>query len=152
MSLKKAIALSQIVWMVFFNVWNLGIALADDSDIFGTNIEPNAMIALDSSGSMDDTIPTNVAYNPTITYPQDDYNPTRVYRKQGSNYNKYANSISDVGSTAAQTALSRWDSGRCSIKVRTCQPLLSAIPPLSFEIHDCTTSKNHIASISGESD
>ena len=40
MRLKKAIALSQIVWMIFFNVGNLGVALADDSDIFGNNIAP----------------------------------------------------------------------------------------------------------------
>ena len=54
MIIKKAIAISQIVLMVFFNVGNLSLALADDSDIFGTNIEPNVMIALDSSGSMDE--------------------------------------------------------------------------------------------------
>ena len=92
--------------MVFFNVGNLSLALADDSDIFGTNIEPNVMIALDSSGSMDELIATNLAYDPAITYPEDDYNPTRVYRKQSGNYNKYANSIADVGSSAARTALS----------------------------------------------
>ena len=48
MTIKKAIAISQIVCMVFFNVGNLSLAIADDSDIFGTNIEPNVMIALDS--------------------------------------------------------------------------------------------------------
>ena len=137
MSLKKAIALSQIVWMVFFNVWNLSLALADDSDIFGTNIEPNVMIALDSSGSMEDPILTNVTYDPTITYPQDDYNPTRVYRKQGNNYNKYANSISAVGSTAAQTALSTVGFWSGSIKGSNVQLFVGNYLHYLFE--DCTT-------------
>ena len=34
--------------MVFLNVWNVRIVLADDSDIFGNNIAPNVMILLDS--------------------------------------------------------------------------------------------------------
>ena len=43
---------------------------ADDSDIFGQNIQPNIMIVLDSSGSMDDPIGTPIAYNPNTTYCQ----------------------------------------------------------------------------------
>jgi type IV pilus assembly protein PilY1 len=137
MRFKKTIALSQIVWMLFFNVWNLSLALADDSDIFGTNIEPNVMIALDSSGSMDNEIATNVAYDPTITYPQDDYNPTRVYRKQGNNYNKYANSISQVNNNAAEDALSTV--GFWSGRIKGSNVQLFVGNYLHYLFEDCTT-------------
>jgi type IV pilus assembly protein PilY1 len=40
---------------------------ADDSDIFGQNIQPNVMILLDSSQSMNDTVPGN-PYVPSTTY------------------------------------------------------------------------------------
>lgn len=40
---------------------------ADDSDIFGQNIQPNVMILLDSSQSMSDTVPGN-PYVPGTTY------------------------------------------------------------------------------------
>ena len=44
---------------------------ADDSDIFGANIEPNIMIFIDSSGSMDDYIDqaATAPYDPATTYP-----------------------------------------------------------------------------------
>ena len=64
MNLRKPIAFIQIVFMVFLNVWNVRIVLADDSDIFGNNIAPNVMILLDSSQSMDDEVGTLIAYNP----------------------------------------------------------------------------------------
>ena len=40
---------------------------ADDSDIFGANIQPNVLILLDNSGSMNDSITTE-AYAPATTY------------------------------------------------------------------------------------
>ena len=43
-------------------------AFADDSDIFGRNVQPNVMILLDSSGSMDDEVPSQ-PYDPDTTYP-----------------------------------------------------------------------------------
>ena len=67
MNLRKAIAFVQIIFMVFLNVWNVRIVLADDSDIFGNNIAPNVMILLDSSQSMDDEVGTLIAYNPNAT-------------------------------------------------------------------------------------
>jgi type IV pilus assembly protein PilY1 len=137
MNFRRPIALMQIVLMIFLNIWNMRIVLADDSDIFGTNIEPNVMIALDSSGSMDDEISTNVAYNPNTTYPVDDYNATRVYRKQGNDYNKYANSISDVGSSAAQTALSTVGFWSGSIKGSNVQLFVGNY--LNYLFEDCTT-------------
>ncbi len=44
MNLRKTSAVIQIVCMVFLNVWNVRIAQADDSDIFGNNIAPNVMM------------------------------------------------------------------------------------------------------------
>src|SRR5206468_9751812 len=44
------------------------VAFADDSDIFGHNVQPNVLIILDNSGSMDDTVPSG-EYNPATTYP-----------------------------------------------------------------------------------
>ena len=100
MRLKKAIALSQIVWMIFFNVGNLGVALADDSDIFGNNIAPNVMILLDTSGSMADEVGTLVAYAPATTYSPVVYrsitvNATTVYNK------KTSGSVSGQGSCSS---------------------------------------------------
>jgi type IV pilus assembly protein PilY1 len=112
MKLRKAIAFIQIVCFVFLNVWNIRFAKADDGDIFGTNIEPNVLIVLDTSGSMGDAdgtddgkIDTNASYSSATTYPAGDYNSTRVYRKQGSSYNLYANSVAQVNSSSARNAL-----------------------------------------------
>ncbi len=140
MKLRKFLALVQIICIIFLNVSHIRFARADDSDIFGTNIEPNVMIALDSSGSMDDEIATNLAYNPATTYPVDDYNATRVYRKQSSNYNKYANSISDVGSAAARTALSTVGFWSGSISGSSVQLFVGNY--LNYLFEDCTTCSN----------
>jgi type IV pilus assembly protein PilY1 len=137
MNMRKTIALIQIVFIIFLNAWTVRIVDADDSDIFGTNIEPNVMIALDSSGSMDDEIETNVAYDPTITYPEDDYNDSRVYRKQGNNYNKYANSISQVDHSAAESALSTV--GFWSGRISGSNVQLFVGNYLNYLFEDCTT-------------
>jgi len=102
-------------------------ALADDSDIFGANIQPNVVIMIDDSGSMGDNAPSNsfdvpppngsAAYYPVLNH----CNPSgfpRVYQvcdslkvyKSGSSstYTSYADSVSAVtgtGSTAAKNAL-----------------------------------------------
>lgn len=99
--MKKVISVSLIVCLLF---WNLPLALADDSDIFGANIEPNVMILLDSSGSMKDEISTN-PYDPNTTYPGS-RTSTKVYRKFWFWYFTYANSIADVQNSNAQSALS----------------------------------------------
>ena len=64
MTLKKVLAIMQIVCIVFLNVSHVRLAKADDSDIFGNNITPNVMILLDTSGSMGDEVGTLVAYAP----------------------------------------------------------------------------------------
>ena len=91
---------------------------ADDSDIFGSNIQPNILIFIDSSGSMDDTIPAS-PYDPATTYTCGacTYTAAWVYKtaKKGG-YSKYSDTIADVQSAAARTALSNvghW-SGRIS--------------------------------------
>jgi type IV pilus assembly protein PilY1 len=78
---------------------------ADDSDIFGANIEPNIMLFIDSSGSMDDEIPAE-PYNPATTY-SGSRNPVKVYKSERrGGYGEYANTIADVPSASARTALS----------------------------------------------
>jgi len=87
---------------------------ADDSDIFGANIQPNVLILLDNSGSMNDEI-VSAPYVPATTYTviskcgSSKSSPctSPVVYKSGSNnkYTKYADTISDVNKTSAQTAL-----------------------------------------------
>ena len=97
-------------------------AFADDSDIFGANIQPNVMILIDNSGSMAQTVPGG-AYDPATTYPvlqqcdpvttkkpktttYSDCVSTKVYQssKKGE-YTFYATTVSDVSDSSAQTAL-----------------------------------------------
>jgi type IV pilus assembly protein PilY1 len=81
--MKKAIAILQVLSILLWNSWNLTSALADDSDIFGTNIEPNVLILFDSSGSMDEEIWTH-PYNHNTNYGSAPYDPAdgyEVYRK-----------------------------------------------------------------------
>ncbi len=85
--IEKTIAFFQIVFMVFLNVWNVRIVMADDSDIFGNNIEPNVMILLDSSGNMEDSVGTLIAYAPATSYSALVYrgitiNATTVYNRK----------------------------------------------------------------------
>jgi type IV pilus assembly protein PilY1 len=85
---------------------DLGVALADDSEIFGANIQPNVLILLDSSGSMDDEIGTFIPYDPNnTTYPAV-YTRTTVYQYSRGSYSVYATSIADVSSSSARNALS----------------------------------------------
>jgi type IV pilus assembly protein PilY1 len=83
-------------------------ARADDSDIFGANIQPNILIAFDTSGSMDDKISAD-PYEAATTY-TGTYVATTVYKKTTSwgrtTYSVYANSIAEVSSSSARTALS----------------------------------------------
>jgi len=83
----------------------LGLApvRADDSDIFGANVEPNVMILIDSSGSMGDYIPS-VSYDPATSY-SGSYTKTKVYKRTSSGYTQYAGSVNDVNSTSARIAL-----------------------------------------------
>jgi type IV pilus assembly protein PilY1 len=114
--MRKVIAILQTLSILFLNSWNLALALADDSDIFGTNIEPNVMILFDSSGSMDEEIFSH-PYTPSTSYNTPaPYTGTKVYRKYTTRsscgslprpcYKEYAATISDVNNSSAQTALS----------------------------------------------
>ena len=66
--MKKLFALLLCLTLLPLNV---PLVHADDSDIFGANIEPNIMIFIDSSGSMDDYIDqaATAPYVPATTYP-----------------------------------------------------------------------------------
>ena len=89
---------------------NLSSAQADDSDIIGANIEPNVMLLMDTSSSMEKEIPSSI-YDPATSYLGDDndYNNTKVYKQQGSDddgYNLYKNNVSQVTDAGARAALS----------------------------------------------
>jgi type IV pilus assembly protein PilY1 len=88
-------------------------AFADDSDIFGRNVQPNMMILFDSSGSMADDVPSQ-PYDPLFTYPvinkcgnpaTSACDPVKVYKLNSSKYTVYANTIALVSSSSARTAL-----------------------------------------------
>ena len=100
-------------------------AVADDSDIFGANIQPNVMFVIDNSGSMADEAPSN-AFDPQHAYDvlrtcdgvrsqswprtwsYSDCIGTKVYRSSSnSNYSTYANTIADVTRSSARTALTQ---------------------------------------------
>ena len=103
-------------------------ARADDSDIFGANIQPNVVIMLDDSGSMADAAPSNsfdvpppngsASYYPVLNNCDPSGKPkvfspcasVKVYKSgsSSSTYTSYANDVSSVtgsGSSAARTAL-----------------------------------------------
>jgi len=123
-SLKRLIACGSIAALLVLP--SPAAVFADDSDIFGANVQPNVMIFLDDSGSMADSVPSN-AYDDGTTYPvlvqcdpvttkhpttttYQNCTSTKVY-KQGassgnsSTYSTYAASVSAVNSSAARSAL-----------------------------------------------
>ena len=112
-TLKRLTAL--VVIAAFLTLQVHPAAFADDSDIFGANIQPNVLILLDDSGSMDDEI-TSSPYAPATSYTvvnvcgSSKNSPcvTPVVYKSGSKstYTKYADTISGVPKASAQTALS----------------------------------------------
>ena len=89
-------------------------AFADDSDIFGANIQPNVLILLDNSGSMSEVI-GSYPYTVSNTYSviskcgssKDTACSTPVVYKAGSSgtYTKYKDTVADVSKSAARTAL-----------------------------------------------
>jgi len=104
---KKLLACCLIVTLVGLP---LPRARADDSDIFGAEIQPNILIAFDTSGSMDDKIYAD-PYEAATTY-TGTYDVVKVYKKTTSwgwggttTYSVYANSIAEVSSSSARTAL-----------------------------------------------
>lgn len=101
-------------------------ARADDSDIFGTDVQPNVLLAVDNSGSMDDTIYSD-PYDPNQSPAYAASNlcspacvTGKVYKKTTSHgndvYSIYKDTIADVNSSSARSALTTdgyW-SGRIS--------------------------------------
>jgi type IV pilus assembly protein PilY1 len=113
--MKTAIALALTAVL---SLWLLTPAVADDSDIFGANIQPNVMILIDSSQSMSDTV-TSIAYDNNLSpgYPvvnrcginrdQPCTTPV-VFRQTSSNpnvYRVYQNTIALVPSSSARAGL-----------------------------------------------
>ena len=88
-----------------------GAAQGDTDDLFSLGMEPNVMLCIDTSSSMDKKIPSDL-YNPSSNYPGPYTSPV-VYRQiDPSTYTVYKNSIPDVPDAKARTALSTmgfWD-------------------------------------------
>ena len=127
-------------------------ALADDSDIFGANIQPNVVIMIDNSGSMGDSAPSNsfdvpppngtAAYYPVLNNCDPSGKPKvyqacaslKVFKSGSSNtYTSYANTVSAVtgtGSAAAQAALNSagyWSGKINGSTVNLCAPACARI-------------------------
>src|SRR5215831_398070 len=116
-----------VVIATFLSLQVHPVVLADDSDIFGSNIQPNVVIMIDDSGSMGDSAPSNsfdvpppngsASYYPVLNNCDPSGKPkvyqacasVKVYKSGSSNtYSFYANTVSSVtgtGSSAAQAAL-----------------------------------------------
>ncbi|PYN38849.1 MAG: hypothetical protein DME01_00345 [Candidatus Rokuibacteriota bacterium] len=90
---------------------------ADDSDIFGANIQPNVVILLDNSLSMTDTVPSEPYLSATTyaTVQKCDPSPLvscttgKVYKRGGSfgsaTYSTYSNNVASVPNASARAAL-----------------------------------------------
>ena len=117
--MKRMLAIFQVVLLLFF--WNVPLvnvrfSYADDSDIFGNNIQPNVMIFLDNSGSMDDDVLAspynfNTTYDTPLTYTSSSVYQQFTKKKDCKPdpqpcYKVYAANISAVNSSSAQSALS----------------------------------------------
>jgi type IV pilus assembly protein PilY1 len=100
---KKAIALALSTALLILPVppiANLPSVRADDSDIFSANVQPNVLILIDSSQSMNDQVPSS-AYDPNTTYsgnfvPTPNQGTVYKYDTATRTYSVYQNSISLV--------------------------------------------------------
>ncbi len=105
--LRKTLALLVVSLLVLAP----GGTQADTDDLFALGVEPNVMLLIDTSSSMDKKIPSDL-YNPSSNYPGP-YTSAVVYEQKGANnYKVYQNSIPDVPDAKARTALSTlgfWD-------------------------------------------
>src|SRR5262249_41906066 len=109
---KRLIALVLIA--TFLSLQIHPAVLADDSDIFGANIQPNVLILLDNSGSMDDAIVSS-PYVAATSYSvvnrcgsskNSACTSAVVYKGGSSNtYTKYSDTVSAVASASARNAL-----------------------------------------------
>src|SRR5688572_28096141 len=115
--MKKTIAVFQIFAILCWNYWNLTLALADDSDIFGFNVKPNVMIGMTSATNMSQDISSaayvaNTTYNTPLTYTTAQVyhwlNSTPGCKSLGLSkpcYAYYAADINDVSDNNARNAL-----------------------------------------------
>ncbi|HZO43535.1 MAG TPA: PilC/PilY family type IV pilus protein [Methylomirabilota bacterium] len=111
--MKRLIAL--VLIGTFLSLQIHPAVFADDSDIFGANIQPNVLILLDNSGSMADQI-VSEPYVAATSYTVVDRCGSNknsacsspvVYKSGSKNtYTKYADTIAAVNKAAAETALS----------------------------------------------
>ena len=106
--------LTRLFLITGFILAQMSPAFADDSDIFGRNVQPNVLILLDSSGSMADEVPSN-PYDSATTYPVINKcgnpataacDPVKVYKKASNKYTVYQNTVALVSKASARTALS----------------------------------------------
>jgi len=112
-AMKRLIAL--VLIGTFLSLQIHPAVFADDSDIFGANIQPNVLILLDNSGSMADQI-VSEPYVAATSYTVVDRCGSNknsacsspvVYKSGSKNtYTKYADTIAAVNKAAAETALS----------------------------------------------
>jgi type IV pilus assembly protein PilY1 len=116
MNMKKFLVWILVVSLIGGNY--LPAALADDSDIFGANVNPNVMIGMTSAMTMGDPI-LSEAYAPSTTYNTPlTYVSAKVYKFLDSTpgckavgqtrpcYVVYKDTIGEVADSGAQTALS----------------------------------------------
>lgn len=112
-AMKRLIAL--VLTGTFLSLQIHPAVFADDSDIFGANIQPNVLILLDNSGSMADQIvsepyvaATNYSVINRCGSNKDSACSSAVVYKSGSKntYTKYADTIAGVNKASAETALS----------------------------------------------
>ena len=101
--MRKALEFTALLSLVLLFL-SPSLAPADDSDIFGANIEPNVLLLLDSSGSMDDSISSH-PYDPDTTF-AGSYSSTVVYQRSWRSYRFYRQTISDVPRASARNGLS----------------------------------------------
>jgi len=103
------VAKTLIIFLLFF-VFLSDSSFAHDTDLYiasGQGVEPNILIMFDNSGSMDEYVSTRY-YSNAVTYdpgPVPTANRDTVYRRQGGNFNFFADSIASVACSWARTAL-----------------------------------------------
>src|SRR5438309_2119788 len=117
-AMKRLIAFALIA--TFLSLQVHPAAFADDSDIFGANIQPNVVIMIDNSGSMADSAPSNSFDAPPPSGSAPYYTALNICGKNqnqactsaavfkggsSSKYTSYANDVPSVNSASAQTAL-----------------------------------------------
>jgi len=101
---KKAIALGLAVSLSFLPTPVIvPLAQADDSDIFGANVQPNVLLMLDTSGSMNASIFTE-PFDKDKTY-SGTFSTGKVYQRT-TPPTVYSDSIANVPNGSARNALS----------------------------------------------